>query len=68
LHDRPADGVVFIVNPIDGDVDVATLTAVDTENGDAVLGRVIGTDRTRAWGEVREIAEVTAIQRQILHV
>src|SRR5262249_8363715 len=68
LHHRTADGVVFVINAVDGDVDVAPLSAVDAEDRIAHFGRVIGGNRLHARSEKSQIGEVAAIQRQVADI
>ncbi len=48
LHDWPAHGVVLIVYPVDGHVDVAAALTVYRQDRVAHLGRVVGIRRLHA--------------------
>ncbi len=45
LHHRSADSVVFVVDAVDGDVDVASAVAVHGQDRVAVLGGIVGVGR-----------------------
>ena len=48
LHDRPAHGIILIIDPIDCHIHVASARAVDPEHGDAIFSGVIGIHGARA--------------------
>ena len=65
---RTADGVVGVVAAIDEEVDVAAAAAVERDGQLPRLGRV-GIDRQRRAGcERAKVGELTAVERQILHL
>ena len=68
LHDRSADGVVLVVDAVDGDVDVAAAGAVDGENGVAVLGGIVRVGGLYAGGEISQIGHVAADHGQLFHL
>ena len=49
LHYRAANCIVFVVNTIDGDIDIAAVFSVHRENRIAVLGRVIRIGGFHTW-------------------
>src|SRR6185437_9269603 len=67
LHHRAADGVVLVIDAVDGDVHVPAARAIYGKNGVAVLGRVIGIGGLYAWSQVGEIGDIASDHRQLLH-
>ena len=65
LHDGAADGVVLVIDAVDGGVGVAAGGAVDGVDGVSVLGGVVGVDQLHAGGEDGEVREVTAVEGQV---
>ena len=68
LHDRSADGVVLVVDPIDRDVDVAATRPIDTKYGNAVLGGIVGVHWPGAGSQVRQIAKVSTIEWKVVNI
>ena len=60
LHHRIAEGVVFVVNTVHGDVDVTAAGTVDGEDGVAVLVGVVGVGGFDAGREIGEVGHVAA--------
>src|SRR5581483_8435159 len=67
LHDRSADGVVFVVNAVDCDINVASTFAVDGENRVTVLGWIVGIGGFHTGYKVSQVRHVAANHRQRLH-
>ena len=65
LHDRATDRVVFIVDAIDGRVDIAAIGAVDRKDRIAIFGRVVGVRGFHTGSEISQIRGVAAGQRKI---
>src|SRR6266702_496853 len=66
LHHGPANGVVLVIHPIDGDVDVAATVSVDGKNGIAVFCGVVRVSGLHPGSQVSEVRNVTSDHRQLL--
>src|SRR5258708_3715211 len=55
LHDRAAYGVVLVVHPVDGDVDVPPARAIYRQNRVTVFGGIVRIGSLNPGREVREV-------------
>ena len=67
LHDGTADGVVFIIDTIDGDVDVATTLSVDGKNRVTVFGGIVRIGSFNAGSEIGEVGDVATEKRKLFN-
>src|SRR5438270_12717896 len=65
LHHGSTNGIVFVVNAVDSDIHVATAIAVHGKDRVAVLRRIVGISRLYARGQVGQVGDDTADQRQL---
>ncbi len=67
LLQQPADDAVVVVAAVDGDVDGAAGHAAVADATDLRLRRVVVVRRPRAGNEQREVLELAAAERHVLH-
>ena len=65
LHHCAADRVVFVIDAVDGGVDIAPVRAVNRNNRVTVLGRIVRVSRFRAGSKIRQIGRIAADKRQL---
>ena len=65
LHDGTADGVVLVVDTVDGGVGVASAGTVDGVDGVAIFGGVVAVDHLDAGCEDGEIGDVAAVEGKV---
>ncbi len=67
LHDGTADGVVFVIDTVDGDVDVATTVSVDGKNRVTVFGGIVRIGSFNTGSEISEIGDVATEKRKLFN-
>ena len=65
LHDGAADGVVLVVDAVDGGVGVAAAGAVDGVDGVTILGGIVAVDHLDAGREDGEVGDVAAVEGKV---
>ncbi len=65
LLDSAADGVVFVVDAVDGGVGVTAAGAVDGVYGVTILGGIVAVDHLDAGGEDGEVCDVAAVEGKV---
>ena len=65
LHDCAADGVVLVVDSVDGGVGVASAGTVYRVDGITILGGVVAVDHLDAGREDSEIGDVAPVERKV---
>ena len=66
LHDRPAHGIVLVVDPVDRYVDIPSAVAVDRQNGVTVFCGIVRIGRFHPGCQVGEIGHVPADHGEFL--
>src|SRR5205807_9338172 len=68
LHHRTADGVVLVVDSIDGDIDISAAGTIDPENCNAILCRIVRVHRLGPRRQISQVSEVATVKGKILDI
>ena len=66
LHHRAADGVVLVVDAVQGHVHVTAAVTVDGEDGVTVLGGIVGVGKLDARSQVSKVGHIAADKGKLL--
>src|SRR5262249_44408153 len=67
LHHWTADGIVLVIDTVDGHVDIATALPIYGENCIAVFGGIIRIGRLYSGRQIRQVRDVASEQREFFH-